>query len=533
MKHVRPSPRHHWSPPKSLELDVALPSSSDFVASRLSALRVRRADIDDLRQDVFMVALKKQPHLYDEAAANAYLAKVCEFVALAHHRRAYRRYEVPGDLSETAGVGALITPQAEEASSDWAADRLHAALSLLTARQREILALRLAADMSFRSLAELHDCDVKTMRKRYQLALRQLQRHLAAGVPVPFEGVANSNGRLELTPPSGITLLGPADGSLALGVKDRTLIVSFRGAFTDAALERFLAFGEELVKERGAGLSCLSVVEPFWPSPRYEERQRLNEAMQFLDAFCGAFSLVGVDQNQRLAEQIVRAHGFLQQTSYSFGSFDSVHAGARWVVSQDRPRPEMLSERTAELVRAVEQTREQEAPSRAPASSSTELVHHGVQSSLALSSLGDTLVSSWLGPVTQTAVAFLVTTADRLRAERGRPLAHLSIVEPESPRPRFAERQRLLEIARMSKRNLAALGFVARSSNQRLAEQIIVGMGFLVRSTLKLSFAPTEAGAAKWLVEQGFGVGPSAELSVERLLDALATTRSLRDVPNR
>lgn len=528
MKHVRPSPRHHWSPPKSLELDVALPSSSDFVASRLSALRVRSADIDDLRQDVFMVALKKQPHLYDEGAANAYLAKVCEFVALAHHRRAYRRYEVPGDVSEAAGLDALITPQVEESSSDWAADRLHTALSRLTPRQREILALRLAADMPFRTLAELHDCDAKTMRKRYQLALRQLQRHLAAGVPVPFDDVANSNGRLELAPPSSIRLLGPAEQSLALGVQDRTLIVSFRGAFTDAALERFLGFGEELVKERGAGLSCLSVVEPFWPAPRYEERQRLNRAMRFLDEFCSAFSLVGTDHNQRLAEQIVRAHGFLQQTSYSFGSFHSVHAGARWVVSQERPRPQLLNERTTELVRAVEQTREQEAPPSAPVPRGAELIHHGVQSSLALSSLGDTLVSSWLGPVTQAAVTFLVTTADRLRAERGRPLAHFSIVEPESPRPRFAERQRLLEIARMAKRNLGALGFVARSSNQRLAEQIIVGMGFLVRSKLKLCFAPSEAGAAKWLVEQGFGVEPSAELSVERLLDALAKTRGLR-----
>jgi hypothetical protein len=69
---------------------------------------------------------------------------------------------------------------------------------------------------------------------------------------------------------------------------------------------------------------------------------------------------------------------------------------------------------------------------------------------------------------------------------------------------------------------------VAQSSNQRLAEQIIVGMGFLVRSTLKLCFARSELEAAKWLVEQGYAVEPSAELSVERLMDALAKTRGLR-----
>jgi hypothetical protein len=344
---------------------------------------------------------------------------------------------------------------------------------------------------------------------------------------VPFDGVANSNGLLEVAPKPKLAAADSAERSIALGVQDRTLIVSFRGAFTEAALDRFLGFGEELVKERGAGLSCLSVVEPFWPAPRFEERQRLHQAMQFLDAFCRTLSLVGPSHNQRLAEQIVRAHGFLQQSSYSFGSFDSVQAGARWVVSRERARPEQAHERTAELVRAVEQTREQEAPPVAT-SGGGELVHHGVESSLALSSLGDTLVSSWLGPVTQAAVTFLVTTADRLRSERGRPLGYLSIVEPESPRPRFAERQRLLEIARLSKRCLGALGLVARSSNQRLAEQIIVGMGFLVRSTLKLCLAPSELEAAKWLVEQGYGVEPAVELSVERLMDALAKTRGLR-----
>lgn len=512
------------------EIEATYASSRDFVRARLARQRVPADDIDDLRQEVFLVALRKQPHLYDAGATRAWLGKVCDFVALAHHRRAYRRHEVSGDLSETAAACGDAAGAPDPDASDWAADQLHGALSLLSAREREMIALRLAADMPFRTLAELHECDVKTVRKRFQSAVGRLQHHLQSGSAPTSESEPESGFRRRLLPGQQEPSIGASSSTLALGALDHTLIVSWGGGFNDQALERFLSFGEALVQEQGAGLRCLSVVEPSWPAPRFEDRARLAEALRFLEHHCEAFSLVGADHNYRLAEQILCGLGFLQQARYPFGTFNDLRAGASWLVSRDRRSPEAAPARTRRLVKAVEETQELAAAQSAPprVTRAPELVNYGVKSSLALSSLGQVLITSWSGPVTQAAVNFLVSVADDLRAEQGRPLAHLSVVEPESPRPRFAERQRLLEIARHCRRNLGAFAFVAAASNQRIAEQIMRGMGFLVRSSLQLYAAKGEADGAEWLTAQIRHADAGCPLSAAQLLSALQETRNQR-----
>jgi len=520
-------------PLEAAELAAAYATSRELVSARLAALKVPSADIDDLRQEVFLVALRKHPRLFDRDAAKAWLGKVCEYVALAHRRRAYRRHEVPGDLSETAAALWTSLPEAEP--SEWAADRVHGALSRLGGRERELIALRVAADMPFRSLAELHDCDVKTVRKRFQTAVRRLQHQLVTedmGEPTSVvESEPGSSWRLRR---DSLTAAAAADSrGVALGAFERTLIVSWRGNFDDGALEQFLRFGEGMIKDRGPVLRCLGLVSPVWPAPRFEDRERLREALQFLDRYCDAFSLVGADHNYRLAEQILRGLGFLQQARYPFGSFNNVTDGAKWLVARERPRTDTGQARTLSLLQAVQAVHETQIPETlvVPSQAEAGIVCHGAESSLAAYSLGRLLVTSWNGPVTQAAVRFLIRVSDGLRAEQGMPLAHLSVVEPESPRPRFAERQRLLDIARCTKRNVGTFSFLARSSNQRLAEQIMRGMGFLVRSSLQLYPAKNETDAAQWLVQDAARAGMPLSVGADGVLDLLAKARRLRREP--
>lgn len=345
-------------------MEATYSANRDFVTARLASQRVARDDIEDLRQEVFLVALKKQPRLYDAHAAKAWLGTVCDFVALADRRRAYRRYEVPADLSQTGGASGSAAADSESHTSDWGTDHVHRGLSLMSVSEQELIALRLVSDMPFRTLAELHDCDVKTVRKRFEAAARRLQQHLLSGRAGTAQGELPSQERLSGEPFEQLAVRGAGGTDFALGALDRTLIVSWGGRFNEDALRSFLSFGQALVEPRGARLRCLSVVEPTWPTPRFEDRARIAAALRFLERYCEAFSLVGADHNYRLAEQILRGLGFLQGARYPFGTFNDLQAGARWLVSRERPSPEAAPAQASRLIQAVGETQERAAAQR-------------------------------------------------------------------------------------------------------------------------------------------------------------------------
>jgi RNA polymerase sigma factor (sigma-70 family) len=513
------------------EIEAAYASGHAKIDARLLRLGVLAADVEDLRQEVFLIAAKRHAELGSQATSFAWLGRVCELVALAHRRKAQRRYALPAELFASEASTTFSTP-VDAVTSEWAADELHEALGMLSPRDSELLALRLAADVPFRSLAELHDCDVKTARKRFQVAMRRLRQNLLAlGALEPAPDSTRARPAPWAVGGSRATLPAIAPTSeVAIGAFERTLILSWRGGFSQRALEAFLGSAESMLKERGPSLNCLSVMEPAWPVPRFEERQRVQQVVRFLDQNCQAVGLIATDHNQRVAEQILTSLGFLQQARYSFGSFNSVESGAGWLTARDQAGAKNAPARASQLVEAVRRTQAQAEPATTPSPTLSErLVHLGMESSVSISAYGDMMVSSWSGPVTQAAVNFMVRTGDKMRQERGRPLAHLSVVEPESPRPRFAERQRLLEIARHCKRNLGGFAFVARVANQRLAEQLMLGMGFLVRSSLVLHAAKSEADGARWLTEHGYGVDPDPARSIELILDALAMARRARE----
>lgn len=503
--------------------------SAAQVAAQLARAGVPRRDIDDLCQEVLLVVVRRRPRLESDAAANAWLAEACHYVARSYRRKAFRRREIL-ERTDAQIFGSL--PAVNDVSElELAADQLHTALARLSAREREILALRLAADMPLRTLADLHECDVKTMRKRFQLAESKLRKHLLLG-GAPELANLRPKELMRVGVPS-VTALQTVEPEVAVGACDDTLILSWQGSFSEKSLERFLDFGETLVKSRGSQLRCLSVIDPGWSVPRFDERRRMSEAIRFLDRYCEALSLVGAQDNHRLLDQILRGLGFLEQARYSFGNFPSVAAGAHWLVSRPAAPSEVTHEKAQRLVDAVHET-QAAARDLAPASVSRPTpdarerpVIHGVRGSVAMVSLGNVLVTSWSGPVTQVSVNFLIETADELRRQRGL-LAHLSVVEAESPTPRFAERQRLLEVARLCKRSLAVFSFVGQMSNIRIAEQIMRGLGFLARSSLLMCGTRSEREGAEWIVQNGYSPEPEPVRGAQTVLDMLASARQLR-----
>lgn len=348
----------------SEELSTAYLNSHGSVRARLLALGVAQADLEDVSHEVFLLLLKQRAGTQPLPQANQGLHQACDLVALAYRRKAYRRREIPSALlGEAASLSEREWKEPDEDSVS-SAERLHRALAELSPAERELLALHLTAEMPFRALATIQDCDVKTVRKRVSSASERLRRLLS--------------GRL--------------------------------------------------------------LVDRLTPLPTAQE---------------------------------------------------SV------------PRP-------------------------ARASDSMNWQPLGVQSCVALSTVGNVLVSSWLGPVTQASVDFVIASGDAFARERGQRFAYYSIVEPQSPPPGFDERQRLLQIARFCKRNLSALSFVSATNNQAVAEQLLRGMSFLVRANFLLYGAKDELDGATWLVKQGYTFQGDPNLSVTVLLNALARTRQLR-----
>jgi RNA polymerase sigma-70 factor (ECF subfamily) len=83
-----------------------------FVWLSLQRLGVRRADLDDVCHDVFIVVQRKLPEFDQRAKLQTWLFGICTRVAANYRRRAYIRYE---DLAGGIGADGAIAVAAPEA----------------------------------------------------------------------------------------------------------------------------------------------------------------------------------------------------------------------------------------------------------------------------------------------------------------------------------------------------------------------------------------------------------------------------------
>jgi RNA polymerase sigma factor (sigma-70 family) len=317
-------------------LGAVYTASQNRLRARLAGLGVSPTDVEDLQHEVFVVALRRRAALSSDAAAAAWLNQACEFVALAHRRKAYRRREVQKELPELDAGPLLVAPSD---AGEQPSEQLHRALAELEPLERDLLALHLAAEVPFRTLAELHGCDVKTVRKRFQAAAKRLRRILEAEAPrqIAAAGAAPSV-RGEAAPLSSrrslpFAQLGQSP-SVAVGSLGNVLITCWRGALTQPALELVLQAGAALARRAGPRIACLSIIEPAWPVPHFDERQRIFEALGFLRENCLALGLCGPHPNLRMAEQILRGLGFLLQARYPLCAAHELPQAAAWLLSQ-------------------------------------------------------------------------------------------------------------------------------------------------------------------------------------------------------
>jgi RNA polymerase sigma factor (sigma-70 family) len=134
-----------------------------------------RAAAEDVVHDVFVSFARLGPEFRLRGRLSGYLATSVVNRVRDHRRRLRRRAVAPSRPSET---------NREQAGPDHVASlaeqavRLNEAVAQLPDDQREVVMLRLTADMKFRDIAKLQQVSINTVQGRYRYGLDRLRSML-------------------------------------------------------------------------------------------------------------------------------------------------------------------------------------------------------------------------------------------------------------------------------------------------------------------------------------------------------------------
>jgi RNA polymerase sigma-70 factor, ECF subfamily len=170
------------SPTTREKLDVAAiyASQKAFVWLTLQRMGIRRPDLEDVFQDVFVIVHKRLHTYSPEAKLTAWLYGICLRSVARHRRRAFRRRErVDGAHDEVAqpGVehwhGQTESPEEQLRRRDRHA-ALNALLDMLDPDHRVVVVMFEIEDQSCADIAELIGVPVGTVHSRLHTARRKL-----------------------------------------------------------------------------------------------------------------------------------------------------------------------------------------------------------------------------------------------------------------------------------------------------------------------------------------------------------------------
>lgn len=122
-----------------LDAEALFRRHAPFVARFLTRLGVAQADIDDLVQEVFLVAHTKGGYVPEGAKPTTWLAQIAVNVA-ANARRKRTRRAASHDDASVSGLASPGDPQQRLAAAD-ALRRVHEALEALDIDQRAVFVL--------------------------------------------------------------------------------------------------------------------------------------------------------------------------------------------------------------------------------------------------------------------------------------------------------------------------------------------------------------------------------------------------------
>jgi RNA polymerase sigma-70 factor (ECF subfamily) len=166
--------------PSKLDLAGIYAAQKDFVWLTLQRMGVRRPDLEDVFQDVFVIAHKRL-HTYDpQAKLSAWLYGICLRSLAAHRRRAFRRRERAGDVAADVAVPGSEHWHAQLEAPDATLHQLerHATLNQLLdsldPEHRMVVVLFEVEEESCAHISELIGVPVGTVHSRLHTARKKL-----------------------------------------------------------------------------------------------------------------------------------------------------------------------------------------------------------------------------------------------------------------------------------------------------------------------------------------------------------------------
>jgi RNA polymerase sigma factor (sigma-70 family) len=132
---------------------------------------VGRHDADDAFQETFLSALRAYPRLRPDSDLKGWVLTIAHHKALDVHRARARRPVPVAEPDEHAGrAGVLQLPRPEPDADHW--ERVRA----LPPRQREVLTLRYAADLTHAEIAAALGCSEQAARRAAADGLKNLRK---------------------------------------------------------------------------------------------------------------------------------------------------------------------------------------------------------------------------------------------------------------------------------------------------------------------------------------------------------------------
>ena len=164
------------------------------VAGNLFRVLGDRTDLDDLVQEVFVIAFRGLVRFRGDARLSTWLYRICVNVALGRIRTRKRRPTAIGvaDLDSTA-IDPSLTERPEQPDRSLERrqeqERVYRALETLAPKKRIVLYLHEIEGLDLKEIAYLVDSNPVTVRTRLFYARREFYRVLA-GEPASTEGDA-------------------------------------------------------------------------------------------------------------------------------------------------------------------------------------------------------------------------------------------------------------------------------------------------------------------------------------------------------
>lgn len=151
------------------------------VAANLYRVLGDRTDLDDLVQEVFVIAFRGLSRFRKESRLSTWLYRICVNVALGRIRHRTRRppaLPLASPIKETVEASPETPRRALERKQD--TERVYRALDRLSAKKRLVLFLHEIQGMDLREVAEIVGAHPVTIRTRLFYARREFYDLLAA-----------------------------------------------------------------------------------------------------------------------------------------------------------------------------------------------------------------------------------------------------------------------------------------------------------------------------------------------------------------